>query len=83
MLSPSLLFALVLSSLYSIAFYAVFGQGWTRLILYWLVGLAGFGAGQWLASAIGLSLFSVGAVNVVEATVVSWTSLLAIRAWRR
>lgn len=83
MLSPSLVLALDLASLYGLVFYLVFGHGWARLFLYWLAAAAGFAVGQWLGSVVGLTLFNIGSVNVLEATLVSWASLFAVRAWRR
>ena len=83
MLSPAVVLAFVIASLYGLVFYLVFGRGWARIPLYWLTGLAGYAIGQWLGSAIGLSLLNIGSVNLVEGTLVSWASLFAIRAWRR
>ncbi|MBI4785765.1 MAG: hypothetical protein HY782_01800 [Chloroflexi bacterium] len=83
MFSPSLVLAFVIGSLYGLVFYLVFGRGWARIPLYWVTGLAGFALGQWLGSSIGLSLFNIGPVNLVEGTLVSWASLFAVRAWRR
>ncbi len=83
MLAPSIFFAFVLASLYAALFYLFFGQGWARLGLYWVASVLGFAVGNWLGSLIGLSLFTIGPVNVVEATLVSFASLFAARAWRR
>ena len=55
----------------------------TVMGLYWLVGVVGFAVGQWLGNLVGLALFNIGPVNLVEGTVVSWVSLFAIHAWRR
>ncbi len=74
---------LVLASFYGFLFYLVFGRGWVRLGLYWAVSILGFVVGNWLGSLIGLSLLTIGTVNVVEATLVSWVGLFAVRAWRR
>jgi hypothetical protein len=83
MLPPSLILALVLSSFYGLLFYLIFGHGWSRLIFYWTVGVFGFILGEWIASALGLTIFSVGELNLVEGSLVSWVSLFAVRAWRR
>ncbi len=83
MLSPSIVFAFTLASLYGFLFYLVFGRGWARLALYWAVGLLGFVLGNWLGSILGLALLPVGEVNIVEATLVSWAGLFVARAWRR
>ena len=80
---PSLVLALALSSLYSLVFFLILGHGWRRLIFYWTVGVAGFFLGQWIAALVGLSILSIGDLNLVEGTVVCWIGLFAARAWRR
>ncbi len=82
MLSPSFILALTLSTLYGLVFYLVFGHGWLRLISYWMLGVFGFFLGEWIARAVGLTLFNIGELNLVEGTLVSWVSLFAARAWR-
>jgi hypothetical protein len=83
MLSPAPVLALAIASLYGLIFYIVFGRGWTRLLLYWFVGVVGFALGQWVGGAIGLSLFTIGSVNLLEGTVLSLVSLFVVRAWQR
>ena len=82
-LSPAVVVAFVIASLYGWVFFLLFGKGWLRLGLYWLVGVIGFAVGQWLGNLVGLALFNIGPVNLAEGTVVSWVSLFAIHAWRR
>ena len=48
----------------------------------WLVGVLGFFLGQGIANLIGLALFNIGEVNLIEGTMVSWLCLFAMRAWR-
>ncbi len=81
-LSPAFALGFVIASLYGLVFYLVFGRGWARLPLYWLVGVAGFGIGQWLAGLIGIALLNIGSINLVEGSLVSWAGLFAVRAWR-
>lgn len=81
-MTPAIVFAFVLSSLYGLVFYAIFGHGWLRLVFYWLIGVLGFFLGQGIARLVGLAVFNVGEVNLVEGTLVSWLGLLAFRAWR-
>ncbi len=83
LISPALVFGFIISSLYGVAFYLLFGHGWLRLLAYWVIGIAGFVVGQWVGSLIGLSALNVGAVNLIEATVISWISLFGARALRR
>ncbi len=80
---PALVLSFVVSSLYAFVFYLIFGQGWAQLVLYWMVGVVGFVAGELIARAVGFVLFNIGDVSIVEGTLVSWLSLVVIRAWRR
>jgi gas vesicle protein len=73
----------VLASIYGLGFFLIFGQGGLRLLLYWFVSVAGFFVGQMLALFLGLSLMTIGDLNLVEGTVASLASLFAIRAWQR
>jgi uncharacterized membrane protein YeaQ/YmgE (transglycosylase-associated protein family) len=81
MISPTLILGFALSTLYSLVFFLVFGHGWLRFFFYWIVGIVGFILGQWIANLIGLSIFSIGELNLIEASVMSWVSLFAVRAW--
>ena len=83
LISPGFVLGLVLSSLYSFIFYLIYGQGWARLLLFWITGVVGFNFGQLIARGIGITLFNVGTVSVIEGTLVCWASLFAVRAWRR
>ncbi len=83
MISPSITLAVALATVYSLVFFLIFGHGWLRLFFYWLIGLVGFFLGQWIAKVVGLNIFSIGEVNLVEGTLVCWVSLFAARAWRR
>ena len=82
-MSASFVFGFVLASLYGLVFFVIFGHGWLRLILCWVVSVAGFFLGQWFTNVIGLAIFPIGELNVIEATIVSWLLLGAIRVWRR
>lgn len=83
MISPSVALGFALSTLYGLVFFLVAGHGWLRFFFYWVVGVAGFFLGQWIANLVGLSIFSLGDLNPVEGTLVSWICLFAVRAWRR
>ncbi len=80
---PSLVFGFVLATLYGLVFYLLFGHGWWRLIFYWLVSVSGFFLGHGAAGLLGLAIFNIGELRVVEGTIVSWLSLVTIRLWRR
>jgi hypothetical protein len=81
-MNPSLVFAIAIASLYGFMFYLIFGHGWWRLVFYWLVAVAGFFLGQWIANLVGLAIFNVGEVKLVEGTLTSMLGLITVRAWR-
>ena len=83
MISPSMVLGFTLSTLYGLGFFLVVGHGWLNFLFYWAVGVIGFFLGQWIASLVGLSIFSLGDLNLVEGTAVSWIALFVVRAWRR
>ena len=82
-MSPAIVFGFVLATLYGLVFYVIFGYGWLRLTFYWLVSLVGFFLGQWIAGLLGLAIFNIGELRVIEGTLASWLSLWTVRVWRR
>ena len=82
-LQPSWVLAFLLASIYGLVFFLIFGHGWLRLIAYLVFAIAGFFLGQALAHLVGLAVFNIGEMNLVEGTVASWLVLLACSAWRR
>ncbi len=76
---PSVVLMLVLASLYGCLFYLFAGRGWLMLGLYWLAALVGFAFGEVVSRLLGVSLFPVGTVNVIEASLTSWIALLLTR----
>jgi len=80
---PSLVLSLVIASLIGLGFFLIFGHGWLRLAVYWLVAVAGFLLGQILTTFLGVSLFPIGSVNVLEASATSLIALLLVRTlWK-
>lgn len=80
---PSLVLSLVVASLIGLGFYLIFGHGWLRLIVYWLVAVAGFLLGQILTMFLGVSLLPIGSVNLLEAAAASLIALFLVRAlWK-
>ncbi len=82
-LPPFSVLAFLLASAYGLVFYLIFGHGWLRLAAYWVLSVAGFFLGQALANLVGLALFNIGEMNLVEGTLASWLTLFALHAWRR
>jgi hypothetical protein len=80
---PSIVLSLVIASLIGLAFYLVFGKGWLRFGVYWLVAVVGFFVGQVITAALNFSLLPIGSVNVLEASVTSLIALFIMRfVWR-
>jgi hypothetical protein len=84
---PSLIFGLLLSSLYGAAFHLIRGGNLGRLLLYLILAWAGFWAGHFLGGALGWRFASLGPLNLGMATVVSllflvvghWLSLVEVQ----
>lgn len=73
---PSILIGVILSTLYGAAFHLLRGGGPGRLILYLVLGWAGFWAGQILASQAGWTFGSLGSLHLGLATVMSLIFIL-------
>jgi hypothetical protein len=82
-MSPAIVLGFILATFYGLVFYLISGHGWLRLFFYWLVSVVGFFLGQWVAGWLGLAIFNIGELRVIEGTVVSWLSLWTVRVWRR
>ena len=78
-MSPSLVFSLLLASLYGAVFHFVWGKRWRDLAIYWVVALVGFGLGQAVSEFLGFSVYMIGLVRVVEGSVISWACLFVAR----
>jgi hypothetical protein len=73
---PALLLGLLISTLYGALFHLVRGGGASRLLLYLILGWAGFWAGQWLADQLDLTFASLGQIHLGLATLFSLGSLV-------
>ncbi|MDL1896577.1 hypothetical protein FBQ82_09905 [Anaerolineae bacterium CFX7] len=80
---PTLALAFVIASIIGLAFYLVFGHGWLRLVVYWLVAVFGFFVGQILGALFQFSLLPIGSVNLLEGTIACLIALFVTRAvWK-
>ena len=80
---PALALTFVIGSLIGLAFFLVFGHGWLRLVVYWLVAVFGLFVGQIIATLVNFSLLPIGSVNLVEATAACLIALFITRAvWK-
>jgi len=74
---------MVIASLIGLVFFLLFGKGWLRLVVYWVVALAGFFLGESITLLLGFSLLPIGSVNLIEATVTCLLALLITRmVWK-
>lgn len=74
-MSPYLLFTLLIGGIYGAIFHLWKGRKVADLAFFLGVGVVGFGIGQVLGNQLGLNLFLVGPIHMVEATLVSWLAL--------
>lgn len=80
---PSIVLAFVIASIIGLGFFLVFGRGWLRLAVYWVVAVAGFFIGQIIATLFQFSLVPIGAVNLLEGAVTCLIALFLTRAlWK-
>ena len=77
---PSILFGVLISTLFGAAFHVWRGGSLGRLLLYLVLGWIGFWAGQFLASRLGWTFASLGPLHLGFATLSS-LALLAIGYW--
>lgn len=76
---PYILLSLLLGATYGTLFHLWRGKTVRDLVIYFLTGIIGFGLGQGVGNLLGLELFLIGPLHVVEATIVSWISLFVIQ----
>lgn len=76
---PYLLLSFLLGGIYGALFHFWQGKTLRDLIIYFLTGIIGFGLGQALGNLLGLNVFLIGPVHVMEATIVSWVSLFVMK----
>ncbi len=80
---PSLVLAFVIASIIGLGFFLLFGRGWLRLAVYWIVAVGGFFVGQIIASLLQFSLFPIGSINLLEGTITCLVALFVTRAlWK-
>ena len=80
---PAIALSFVIGSLIGLFFFLLFGKGWLRLGIYWLIALVGFLIGQAAASFLAFNFMAIGSVNVGVATVTCLIALFLTRAlWK-
>jgi hypothetical protein len=76
---PYLLLSILLGGSYGALFHLWQGKTMRDLVIYFLTGIIGFGLGQGLGNLLGLDIFLIGPLHIVEATGLSWLSLLVMK----
>ena len=72
---PYLLLSLILGGIYGTIFHLWRGKSVKDLVIYLITGIIGFIIGQALGNLLGLRIFLIGPLHIIEATVISWVSL--------
>lgn len=73
--TPSLLLGIVISTLYGTGFHLLRGGNLGKLILYLILGWAGFWLGQALANSLDWQFLSIGPLHLGMATLLSFIFL--------
>ena len=76
---PYILLSILLGGIYGVLFHLWQGKTIRDLVIYFLMGIIGFGLGQALGNLLEVNAFLIGPVHLVEATVVSWLSLFVMK----
>lgn len=76
---PYLLLSFLLGGIYGALFHFWQGKTIRDLVIYFLTGIIGFGLGQVLGNLLGLNIFLIGSLHIVEATIASWLSLFVMK----
>ncbi len=79
---PYILLSLLLGATYGTLFHLWRGKSVRDLVIYFLIGIIGFGLGQVLGNLLGFNFLVLGPLHLVEATLVSLISLFSIQ-WLR
>ncbi len=78
-MSPSLLLSALIASVYGALFHVWRGRSFRELPLYLIASGLGFALGQSIANLIGLDIFMIGPIHIIEASLGSWTMLFIAR----
>jgi hypothetical protein len=78
--SPALVLSIIIASAYGALFHVWKGETARDLLIYLAAGLVGFGLGQLAGNTLGLGIFMIGQVHVVEGSLMCWL-VLFIAKW--
>jgi len=79
-MSPFLLLSSLIAGIYGALFHLWRGRTFRELPLYLIAAIVGFALGELAGDAIGLNVFMIGPLHIVEASLASW-SMLFIARW--
>lgn len=79
LIPPGLLLGVLLSTGYAALFHLWRGRDFRDLGLFLLAAGAGFAVGHVLADLAGSPVPPVGRVQAIEASILAWVSLIAVR----
>jgi len=80
--TPAVVLSILIASVWAVLFYIVWGKSLRRLAAFWIAGVLGFLAGQWLAIALGSSLFMLGQIHLLEGNFLCLGALLLVKLIR-
>jgi hypothetical protein len=77
--SPSVTFGFIIATLYGAVFHVIVGGDARRLALFLLTSWLGFTLGHIFGVLFAVSLFSIGPLHMLSATLGAWLALFAAR----
>jgi len=78
--SPGLVLSIIIASAYGALFHTWQGRTAKDLLIYLIAGGVGFGLGQLASNVLGLGIFMIGQIHIVEASLICWI-VLFIAKW--
>jgi hypothetical protein len=78
-MSPALLLSVLIASIYGALFHLWRGRTFRELPLYLIASGLGFALGQLVGNLLGLDIFLIGPIHIIEASLGSWVVLFIAR----
>jgi len=76
---PPVLLSFLIAGIYGALFHLWRGRSFRELPFYLGVALVGFALGHLAGNAVGLEIFTIGPLHVIEASLASWVLLFVAR----
>lgn len=74
--NPIFMFAFIIATIYGAGFHFIFGGNARRLALFLFTAWIGFFVGHYIGIAFEISIFNIGALHFVPATVSTFVMLI-------